>query len=118
MRRARLLPPLLCLVAAPLSLDAQWQVSADVGASHLRRTNIPQSGAVTAGGTATSIGDRGWFRSSLLGVFAGFDRVTGQALLAGSVAGAGDKRKRGGFANFLGAVSGSGSRGRLGGGSQ
>jgi hypothetical protein len=53
--------------------------------SHLQRTGIPQSAAATLGGTITSIGERGWVRSSLLGVAAGAEQVSTQALITGSL---------------------------------
>ena len=86
MRRARFVPAILLLLLGPLTLRAQWQASADLGASHLQRTDIPQSGAATFGASVTGIGDRSWIRSSLLGVFAGPSQATMQGLLAGSIA--------------------------------
>ena len=84
MRRARLLP-ILISVLATRPIAAQWQFSADLGASQLRRSDIPQSGAVTLGGTAGAAGERVWFRSSALGVLANTQQSTAQALLAGGI---------------------------------
>src|SRR4051794_33149238 len=105
MRRARFVPPIICLLLGPFTLRAQWQASADLGASGLRRTHIPQSGAFTVGANATGVGDRGWLRSSLLGVFAGPSQVTLQGLLAASMSTAADRRVR---AELTGVLSGFG----------
>jgi hypothetical protein len=85
MRRARLQCALPLILACPAPLAAQWQVAADVGVSHLQRTGIPQSAAGTLGATITNIGERGWIRSSLLGVAAGAEQASTQALIAGSL---------------------------------
>ncbi len=108
MRRARFVPPILLLLLGPLTLRAQWQASADLGASHLQRTNIPQSGAATFGASVTGIGDRSWIRSSLLGVFAGPTQATMQGLLAGSIATSPDRKARG---ELSGVLSGFGETG-------
>ena len=94
MRRARLLP-ILISVLATRPAAAQWQFSADLGASHLRRSDIPQSGAVTLGATAGAAGERVWFRSSALGVLANTQQSTAQALLAGGIAGSANRPVRG-----------------------
>ena len=109
MRRARLfsqvsrLAVLLAALSAPLS--AQWQFAADLGASRLQRTSIPQSNAVTFGGTATGIGDRAWVRSSLLGVVAGSNQVTAQGLVTGSLLSPSGHPVRGELNGFVSAFS-------------
>jgi hypothetical protein len=109
MRRARLFPlisgfaTLLVLMRAPLR--AQWQVAADLGASRLQRTDIPQSNAFTFGGSATGIGERAWLRSSLLGVFAGSDQVTAQGLVTGSLLTASARPVRGELNGFVSAFT-------------
>ena len=108
MRRARLLPLLVSLAVAPAALPAQWQLSGDVGASHLKRSDIPQSGAVTLGGSANTTGEWGWFRSSLLGVVAGANQTAGQGLIAGSLIGPG-ARARGELSGILSAFSETGA---------
>jgi hypothetical protein len=100
MRRARLLP-LLISVLASRTAAAQWQLSADLGASHLRRSDIPQSGAVTLGANAVAVGDNAWFRSSALGVLANAQQSTAQALLAAGIVGSASRPVRG----ELGAVA-------------
>jgi hypothetical protein len=109
MRRARLfsqvsrLATLLATLSVPLS--AQWQFAADLGASRLQRTDIPQSNAVTFGGSATGIGERAWFRSSLLGVVAGSDQVTAQGLVTGSLLGPSGHPVRGELNGFVSSFS-------------
>jgi len=109
MRRARLfsqvsrLAALLATLSTPLS--AQWQFAADLGASRLQRTDIPQSNAVTFGGSATGIGERAWFRSSLLGVVAGSDQVTAQGLVTGSLLGPSGHAVRGELNGFVSSFS-------------
>src|SRR3954469_22005932 len=95
MRRARLFSLLLCFAVAAAPLHAQWQFSGDVGASRLQRTAIPQANAVTVGANATTVGDRSWLRSSLLGVVAGPGQTTGQGLVAGSLLGPDTRPLRG-----------------------
>jgi len=100
MRRARLLP-ILIVVLATRPVAAQWQFSADLGASQLRRPDIPQSGAVTIGASAVALGEHGWFRSSALGVKANSQQSTAQALLAGAIVGPSSRPVRGELAGFL-----------------
>jgi hypothetical protein len=107
MRRARL-PLLLISVLASRPAGAQWQFSADLGASHLRRSDIPQSGAVTLGANVIGVGEHGWFRSSALGVLANSQQSTGQALLAGAIVGPSAHSVRGEIGGF---VSGFGESG-------
>jgi hypothetical protein len=107
MRRARLLP-ILISVLATRSVAAQWQFSADLGASQLRRPDIPQSGAMTIGANAIALGDHGWFRSSALGVLANSQQSTAQALLAGAIVGPSSRPLRGELAGFVSAFGESG----------
>jgi hypothetical protein len=94
------------LATAPAA--AQWQLSADLGASRLRRSDIPQSGALTFGANAAAIGDHGWIRSSVLAVGANAQQSTAQGLLAGSVVGSSGRPVRGEIGGF---VSGFGESG-------
>src|SRR5689334_6976804 len=107
MRRARLFPVLLSVVASQPAI-AQWQYSADLGASRLRRSDVPQSGAVTVGANAGLAGDNGWFRSSVLAVAANAEQSTAQALLAASLITSSDRPLRGEIGGF---VSGFGESG-------
>src|SRR4051812_27938350 len=109
MCRARFLSAIGCLVTLSAPLRAQWQFAADFGASRLERSNIPQSNAVTFGGSATGVGDRGWFRSSVLGVAAGPSQTTAQGLVAGSVLGPSGRAVRGELTGVLSAFSESGA---------
>ena len=89
MRRARLIPPLLCLTAVvPSSLRAQWRLTGDAGLSHLRQAGLPESYASMLGATLDVAGERAVFRSSALGARTGDGRATGQwtALGAASTA--------------------------------
>ena len=94
MRRARLFPILISVLTSQPAA-AQWQFSADFGASHLRRSDIPQSGAFTVGASAAAIGDNAWFRSSALGVLANAQQSTAQALFAGGIVGSAARPVRG-----------------------
>jgi hypothetical protein len=107
MRRARLLPLLISALAARPAAS-QWQFSADLGASQLRRPDIPRSGAVTFGANAGLAGDRGFFRSSVLAVGANSQQSTVQGLLAGSITESTDRLVRGEIGGF---VSGFGESG-------
>ena len=111
MRRARLFSLVACLATLSAPLPAQWQFAADLGASRLQRTDIPQSNAVTFGGSATGVSERGWFRSSLLGVVADADQVTAQALVSGSILGPSGRFARGELTGFLSGFSETGGRG-------
>lgn len=111
MRRARLFSLIASFATLSAPLPAQWQFAADLGASRLQRTDIPQSNAVTFGGSAMNIGERGWFRSSLLGVVADADQVTTQGLVSGSVLGPSGHFARGELTGFLSGFSESGGRG-------
>lgn len=107
MRRARLLPILISVLASRAAA-AQWQFSADLGASHLRRSDIPQSGAFTVGATAVAIGENAWFRSSALGVLANIQQSTAQALFAGGIAGSASRPVRGELSAVVSAFGESG----------
>jgi Glycogen recognition site of AMP-activated protein kinase len=86
MRRAWLIP--LCLaVAIPARLSAQWQVTADAGAAHLRQPDIPEANAATLGASAEVLGDAAWFRSTFLAAHTGANRWTGQGVAVASVLG-------------------------------
>ena len=89
-------------------LVAQWTAAADFGASRLQRTGIPQSNAATVGASVTGVGERGWFRTSALGVVSGIGQSTSQGLMAGSVLGPSDHVVRG---ELTGAVSAFGQTG-------
>ena len=107
MRRARLLPVLISVLASQ-SAASQWQFSADLGASQLRRTDIPRSSAVTFGANAVAVGEHGWFRTSALGVLANAQQSTAQALFAGSLVQSAEHPVRGEIGGF---VSGFGESG-------
>jgi hypothetical protein len=115
MRRARLFSLVACFALLSAPLPAQWQFAADLGASRLQRTDIPQSNAVTFGGSLTGVGDRSWFRSSLLGVVAGADQVTAQGLVSGSLLGPSGHVARGELTGFLSGFSETGGRGTVSG---
>jgi hypothetical protein len=83
MRRTWLILLAPCL---PTLLPAQWQVTADAGAAHIRQAGIPESNAWTIGGGADVLGERAALRSRLLGSQAG-ERWTGQALVIASIIG-------------------------------
>src|SRR4029079_1908857 len=111
MRRARFFALIAGFATLSAPLPAQWQFAADLGASRLQRTDIPQSNAVTFGGSATGVSERGWFRSSLLGVVADADQVTAQALVSGSILGPSGRFARGELTGFLSGFSETGGRG-------
>ncbi|HVX41578.1 MAG TPA: glycogen-binding domain-containing protein [Gemmatimonadaceae bacterium] len=89
MRRARLIP--LAVVCASVLLPrvgrAQWTVSAELGAAHLRQTGIQESSAATLGLNADWTANRASLHGSLLGARASENRWTGQGLVLGSVSG-------------------------------
>ena len=88
MRRLRLIPTAaLTMVAAAARLDAQWQLTGDVGVSHLQQTGIPAGTAGTAGVTFDAASARAWLQSSLLAARATQDRWTGQGLVTGTLIG-------------------------------
>ena len=111
MRRARLFSLVACLATVSAPLPAQWQFAADLGASHLQRTDIPRSNAATFGANLTAVGDRSWFRSSLLGVVAGANQVTAQGLVSGSLLGPSGHFARGELTGFLSGFSETGGSG-------
>jgi hypothetical protein len=111
MRRARLFSLVACFATLSAPLPAQWQFVADLGASRLQRTDIPQSNAATFGASVTGVGDRSWFRSSLLGVVAGVDQVTAQGLVSGSLLGPSGHFARGELTGFVSGFSETGGSG-------
>jgi len=84
MRRARLI--LLSILAAT-PLGAQWQLSADAGAAHLRQTGIPEANALSLGGSLDALGERAALRSRVLLSRAADQRWTGQGVVLASVLG-------------------------------
>ena len=84
MRRARLV--LLSLFAAT-PLGAQWQLSADAGAAHLRQTGIPEANALSLGGSIDALGERAALRSRVLLSRAADQRWTGQGVVLASLIG-------------------------------
>jgi hypothetical protein len=84
MRRARLVS-LVATLSIPALLPAQWQVSADAGIARLHQTGIRESSAQTFGGNAEALGDRAWFRSSLLAACASNGCTTQGVVLASLV---------------------------------
>ena len=88
MRRLRLVPTAALLVlAVAVRLDAQWQLTGDLGASHLQQTGIPTGSAGTAGVAFDAASARAWLQSSILAARATQDRWTGQVLVAGTLIG-------------------------------
>lgn len=83
MRRARLIP-LLLFVMTTERASAQWQLTGDAGAAHLRQPNIPESSASTFGASAEVLGDRAWFRSSVLAARTTMSRWTTQGVAVAS----------------------------------
>ncbi|HTE47967.1 MAG TPA: hypothetical protein VK636_22180, partial [Gemmatimonadaceae bacterium] len=87
MRRTWLVLQLLIVIAARSSLQAQWQVAADAGVSHLQQTGIPESNALTLGTSFDVLSERGWLRAGALAAHSGTDRWTAQGLLLASLLG-------------------------------
>jgi len=87
MRRVRLILLVGSVVALrPVHAQlSQWQLSGDAGVSHLRQTGIPESNALTFGGTFDAVGERAFLHSSLLTARATENRWTGQGLITGAV---------------------------------
>lgn len=85
MRRTGLIP--LCVALASASpVLAQWQVTGETGASHIKQTGLGEANTATLGASVEAAGARTLFRSSALGAFAGDIRWTGQALAIGAAA--------------------------------
>jgi hypothetical protein len=103
MRRARLISLCFVLAAIPARTTAQWQVTADAGVAHLRQADIPESNASTFGASAEVLGDRAWFRSSLLAARTASDRWTAQGVAVASVV---SEKKRGTRLELSGSLSG------------
>ena len=90
MRRLRLIPSLaaaFATLAAAARLDAQWQLTGDVGLSHLQQTGIPTGSAGTAGLTFDAATARAWLQSNVLAARATQNRWTGQGLVTGTLIG-------------------------------
>lgn len=88
MRPFRLVPTAgLTMLAAAARLGAQWQLTGDLGASHLQETGIPTGSAGTAGVTFDAASARAWMRTSILAARAAHDRWTGQGLVSGTLIG-------------------------------
>ena len=107
MRRARLLPFLLSALAAR-SAASQVQLSADVGASRLRRPDVPESGALTVALNAIAAGEHAWLRSSALAVGANSQQSTAQGLVSGSIVSSPAGLFRGELAGFVSGFTESG----------
>ncbi|HEU4785865.1 MAG TPA: hypothetical protein VFS57_00600, partial [Gemmatimonadaceae bacterium] len=88
MRRVWLIPLSLFIAAlSARSVEAQWQLSGDLGVSRLQQTGIPTGNASTAGLTFDVSSARAWLRSSALAARATDERWTGQGLIAATVVG-------------------------------
>jgi hypothetical protein len=73
----------LCL-ATPRITRAQWQATANAGASRLKQGFFPETNAATLSGTTDYLGDYAAFRLAALGSRASDDRLTGQWLAIAS----------------------------------
>lgn len=88
MRRHWLIPAAgFTILVAAARLDAQWQLTGDLGVSHLQQTGIPTGSAGTAGVTFDAASAGAALRSSALVARATQDRWTGQGLVTGTVVG-------------------------------
>lgn len=88
MRRLRLIPmAAFATLAAAARVDAQWQLTGDVGVSHLQQTGIPTGSTGTLGATFDVASARTWLQSSALASRAAQDRWTGQGLVTGTLIG-------------------------------
>ncbi len=87
MGRAWFTPQLVGLLACAHVARAQVRATADLGASYISQSGIPQSGAVTIGGALDALGDAGAFRSTGLATLAPRGRWTAQAVVGGAVSG-------------------------------
>jgi hypothetical protein len=77
----------LAMLASAARADAQWQLTGDLGASHLQQTGIPSGSAGTAGLAFDLSTARAWMQSSALAARTAPDRWTGQGLVAGTLIG-------------------------------
>ena len=103
MRRVRLVPlSLLITVLSARSVEAQWQLTGDLGVSRLQQTGIPTGDASTAGLTFDISSARAWLRTSALAARATDERWTGQGLIAATVVGPSARTT---FLQFDGTVS-------------
>jgi len=107
MRRARLLSLLISAFAARPAAS-QMQVSADVGASRLRRPDVPESGALTLGLTAAGGSEYGWLRSSVLAVGANSQQSTLQGVISGAAVQSPTRWVRGEIGGFISGFTESG----------
>jgi hypothetical protein len=88
MRRHRLIrTAAFAIFSASTRLAAQWQLTGDLGVSHLQQTGIPAGSAQTAALAFDAASSRAWLRASALAVLAAQDRWTGQGLVAGTLTG-------------------------------
>ena len=78
---------MIAALTAPVSLRAQWQISADAGVSHLRQAGIPGSMAQTLAATVDALGNRSWFHAVGLSSLQANNAWTGQAVALGGVTG-------------------------------
>jgi hypothetical protein len=88
MRRVRLILLAIGALGSQRPALAQWQYSLDAGASYLRQAGIPESGALTLGGTVDAATRATYFRSSVLsaGSSGGSGWTgTGQAVALGGI---------------------------------
>src|SRR3954465_2420211 len=67
-------------------LHAQWRLTGDAGLSRVAQARLPESNAVTLGGTAETFGERTAVRASALGAHTADERSTGQLLALGAFA--------------------------------
>lgn len=80
--------PTLAFAAPGRIAGAQWQASIDVGASRLRQTGIPESGAQILGGSVDGLGDHVWLHAAALSSLQPSSSAwTGQALALGGLFG-------------------------------
>lgn len=83
MRRVGLI---LLFVCIGTRLPAQWQLTGDVGRTHLRQNGVPESNAFTLGANADVLGERAALRSRVL-ASCGNQVCTGQGVLLASIVG-------------------------------
>jgi hypothetical protein len=78
---------IVAALTAPVSVRAQWQVTADAGVSHLRQAGIPESMAQTLAATVDGVGNRAWLHAVGLSSRQTNSAWTGQAVALGGVTG-------------------------------
>ena len=86
-RRRETVLATIIVLAFPASSRAQWQLTADAGVSHLRRTGIPESVAQTLAATIDGVGNRGWIHAVGLTSVQPNSAWTRQALALGGITG-------------------------------